>query len=175
MRLDTAQRSQLEEYLAADHARLFRLAYALMLNRDTAEDLLQETLVRLAGAWGRLDDRGPHGYATATMVRVALHQRARAARRFPTLDTRPNDDPQVGSNERIGLTSALRQLPERQRAAVALRYLCDLTERQTAEVMGCSVGTVKSQTSKALSKLSATLVDSDEDAPAGSSLKRRRQ
>lgn len=145
------------DYVADDQRRLQRLAFALAGGREDADDLVQETLLRVARAWRRIDQRGPHGYATVVMCRLARRWRVRV----PTvrLDdaTGVGRDPYPAVDDNLLLRAEIRNLPPRQRAVIALRYLCDLTEAQTAETLGCSVGTVKSQTAKALHRLGTRL------------------
>lgn len=150
-----------EEYVSGDVRRLHALAYGLTGNREDAEDLVQEALVRLHLAWSRLDSRGPHGYATTVLCRLATK------RRYRRIPVDPSSGPELGATTttQLVLRSAVRGLPPRQRAVIALRYLCDQTESQTAQILGCSVGTVKSQTSKALHSLQRFLEsDKGEDA-----------
>ena len=89
------------------------------------------------------------------------------AGRRPTLPERAHHvaDPATGVVESQALLLALRRLPERQRAAVVLRHWCDLSEAETAATMGCSVGTVKSTTSKGLAQLRAALGQAEGEAP----------
>lgn len=163
------------EYVRADEQRLGRLAFTLTGHRQDAEDLVQDTLLRLARYWGRIDERGPHGYATATMCRLAA--RRRATRVVPTKYDPETPTGSAGSSvdavsERLALLSGMRTLAPRQRAVLALRYFCDYSVQETAEVLGCSTGTVKSQTSKALRTLRTHLATANA-APASTSKKSR--
>lgn len=152
------------EYVAGDQRRLQRLAFALTGGRADADDLVQETLLRVARAWRRIDQRGPHGYATTVMCRLAQRPRLQSLR-VSGLDTASDraEEPYAAVDDRLVLRAGIRELPSRQRAVIALRYLCDLTEAQTAATLGCSVGTVKSQTAKALHKLTLRLAGSGSD------------
>lgn len=127
-----------------------------------AEDLAQEAFVRAADRIERVgaDKVGAYLRRTALNVwknrlrRLAVERRARA---------REPERPLGGSppEERDVVWSAVRRLPAGQRACLVLRYYEDLSERETAEVLGCSVGTVKSQTSRALTRLRKELKDED--------------
>ena len=149
------------EYVAGDQRRLQRLAFTLTGSREDADDLVQETLLRMARAWRRIDQRGPQGYAATVMCRLAQRRRLRSLA-TPRLDTasNPTVEPYAAVDDKLLLRAEIRELPPRQRAVIALRYLCDLTEAQTAAILGCSVGTVKSQTANALRKLASRLAGS---------------
>ncbi|HEU0238671.1 MAG TPA: SigE family RNA polymerase sigma factor [Micromonosporaceae bacterium] len=152
---------------------LFRVAYALTGERHGAEDLLQTALARAAARWSRI-----HSDPEAYVRRVLYHQhitRWRYRRRRPeTLMAdvpergRPgvaHPDPADQTVTRLRLRAALRALPPRQRAVVVLRYLEDLSEREVADVLGCSTGTVASQASRALARLRLeTLGDASPDS-----------
>ena len=154
-------------YLRSEEVRLRRLAHALTRSREDAEDLLQETVVRIGQAWDRIDDRGPGAYATTTMVRLSQRTSERALRRRHLMLAQAADPTHAvrtsARTETLMLREAVRSLPPRQRAVVALRYLCDQSIEDTAAALGISPGTVKSQTAKAVRSLSAAL---SEPAPA---------
>jgi RNA polymerase sigma-70 factor (sigma-E family) len=140
---------------------LTRLAFLMVGDRQTAEDVVQEAFCGLYRAWGRISDHGSAlGYVRASVLngsRSAL----RSARRVP----RPLAVPAVASaeaavlagEERREMVAALRRLPSRQREALVLRYFAGLPEQETALAMGVSVGTVKSTTSRALAALGRVL------------------
>lgn len=147
-----------EEYAAGDMARLTRLAAMLTRDHHAAHDLVQETLVRVGSAWSRIDSDGnPSGFATTTMSRLAwrLSARRRAERsiltRHAPAETTPDAYGQV--DDASALQSAMRRLGPRQRAVLVLRFYLDLSEAEVARSLGCSVGTVKSQTSRGLANL----------------------
>ena len=143
-----------ELYLAHADAAV-RLAYLLTGDRDLAEDLVQDAFVRLAGRLVHLRDPAAfEAYLRKTVVNLANShfRRKRVERNYqlltrvanePALDGRPHED-------REALARALRRLPQRQRAAIVLRFYEDLSEAQTAEIIGCRPGTVKSLVSRAL-------------------------
>jgi len=152
------------QFVDARYAALVRSAYLLVGDRGHAEDVVQSALVKTLGAWTRLAAvEAAEAYTRTTMVRLA----ARAARRrwrgeiatgeLPE-DTVAGADPATA----IAVRTALRRLPWPQRAVLVLRFLDDLSEQQTADVLGCSVGTVKSRTSRGLAALrSSGLLDAE--------------
>ncbi|MBM6402586.1 RNA polymerase sigma factor [Phycicoccus sonneratiae] len=141
--------------------RLLRLAHALTGRRADAEDLTQDTLVRVGLAWHRLRaGEEPFPYARRTMVNLYLNGRRRHGlwqRLVPRLATE-TQGPRPDADD--GLASAralLDRLPPRQRAAVALRYLLDLDDPAIAAALGCSEATVRSHVSRGLATLRAGL------------------
>jgi RNA polymerase sigma-70 factor (sigma-E family) len=145
------------EFVIASSGRLFRTAYVLVGDRQLAQDLLQEALVKTYVAWPRLrDERKADAYTRRTMVTTLISWRRRRSfheRPVDDLPEVPVEDDQERLAAQDDLWAQIRLLPPRQRAAVTLRYCEDLTETQTAELMGCSVGTVKRQVSSGLAKL----------------------
>ncbi len=151
-----------EAYAAADMARLTRLASMLVRDRESARDLVQETLVRVGCAWSRIDrDGSPSGYATTTMSRLAWRQSARSRteltllHRHRPLQTGPDDFGRI--DDAATLRAALHALGARQRAVLVLRFYGDLSEAEVAQMLECSVGTVKSQTARGLANLRTQL------------------
>jgi RNA polymerase sigma-70 factor (sigma-E family) len=154
--VDEGQREAFDAFARARMGALLRFGHVLTGDREQAADLVQEALVRTALAWPRVVSKDdPEGYVRRTMVN--RHISLWRVRRREVLVADPSDrgySPADGHD--ADLWNALAQLPNRQRAVLVLRYYEDLTEAQTASVMGCSVGTVKSQTSKALAKMRAS-------------------
>ena len=148
-----------EEFVAGASVRLFTMALLLTgRHRAQAEDLLQEVLERAYRRWGRISRTGePEPYVRRMLVNASVDhwRRLRRRREEPLGDSADATAPdQAGEAEdRDLLLRALAELPPRQRAVLVLRYFEDLTEAQTAVVLGCSVGTVKSQASRALARL----------------------
>lgn len=143
---------------ARQHA-LLRTAYLLTGDLHKAEDLLQDALTKVAQRWRRLSDGNPEGYARTILVRTNVSW-WRGIRREQVVGELPEtEDAGAGNDDsiehRVVMARALAKLPPRQRAVLVLRYYDDLTERQTADVLGVSVGTVKSQAHAALRKLRA--------------------
>lgn len=149
-------------WMAADSVRLRRLAGMLGGDRETAQDLLQETLVRVGLAWRRIEDQ-PGGYATTTMSRLAWRMHSRRRRERTELERQAPRERLDSAFDRVddalGLGAAMARLGPRQRAVLVLRYHCDLSEEQIAEQLGCSRGTVKSQAARGLARLRELLGD----------------
>jgi RNA polymerase sigma-70 factor (sigma-E family) len=142
---------------------LLRLAALLLDDVAACEDVVQEAYIRVHGAWGRLrDHQAGLAYLRQTVVNLA---RSSLRRRLVALRHAPKPLPDAPSAEegayvqveRAAVVTALRGLPRRQREAVVLRYYGDLTEADTAAVMGCSVGSVKAYTSRGLAALGVAL------------------
>jgi RNA polymerase sigma-70 factor (sigma-E family) len=143
---------------------LVRLAALLLDQTAACEDVVQEAYVRLAAS--RRLERMQDPEAALTYLRVTVLNLARSTLRRRMVSTKYAplvhradrvDDDAIGAVERTDVVVALRALPRRMREAVALRYYADLTEAQTADVMGVSVGAVKSYTSRGLERLAADL------------------
>jgi RNA polymerase sigma-70 factor (sigma-E family) len=148
-----AEESEFDVFVADRSPALLRSAYLLVQDEGLAEDLLQTALTKAWFAWRRIED--PEAYVRRIMVTTS----ASWWRRRWNGET-PTDTPEVLGTTRADepahaqdLWTAIGRLPRRQRAVVVLRFLEDRTEVDTAFLMGCSVGTVKSQCAKALAKL----------------------
>lgn len=144
------------------HYRSLRgLAYVLLGDMGRAEEVTSEAFVKVFSGWNRLrriDDR--HGYLRQVVVNLcrSRFRRAKVERRVnEALGSRRIDAPTEDVDLRLDLWDEVRKLPERQKITVVLRYLEDLPEQQIANVLDCSVGTVKSQLSKAKAKLGKAL------------------
>jgi len=149
---------EFRQFVETRYGDLLRLAYALTGSTDEAEDLLQGSLVRVMRRWTRIDE--PMAYLRRAMINQRVTRWRRFGRREVSTPYPPDGvaaDPSDRVAERHAMVSALRTLPPRMRAVVALRYVADLPEAEVAATLGCSVGTVKSQTAKALAKLRAAL------------------
>jgi RNA polymerase sigma-70 factor (sigma-E family) len=133
---------------------LLRSAFLVTRSEALAEDLVQEAVIKVAARWSRLRAGNPTAY-----VRTIIHRDHvswwRRRRETPVADDleRPATYDSDLVERRLLVQDALAQLTRRQRAVIVLRYFDDLTERETAEVMGVAVGTVKSQASAALRRL----------------------
>jgi RNA polymerase sigma-70 factor (sigma-E family) len=144
-----------EQFVTARRAALLRTAYLLAGHPDDAEDLLQVALAKAYPHWRRIADR-PEPYVRRIMARESV-DRWRGRRWRETLIAAPVE-PQTADetdvhDRRLELATALQALSPRQRAVVVLRYFDDLTERETAHLLGISVGTVKSHAREALARL----------------------
>lgn len=149
------------DYVVGRSPSLLRTAFLLTGDWQHAEDLLQTSLAKVYRAWGRLQD---HENLDAYVRRVMVNTQTSWWRRAwkaeqPTgvLPERPAPDAHGASDDRDRLRRALLTLPARQRAVVVLRHYEDMGEADVARVLGCSVGTVKSQCARGLSKLRAAL------------------
>jgi RNA polymerase sigma-70 factor (sigma-E family) len=148
-------------YVRARHPVLLRTARSLTSNPSDAEDLLQTALTKTYVAWERIEDhRALDGYVRRALLNTRTSQwRKRKVDEF-SCDELPEPDPLPGHTDTAerqalhdAMWRAIMKLPARQRAMVVLRYYEDLSEAQTAQVLGVSVGTVKSAVSRALGKL----------------------
>ncbi|GGW30250.1 SigE family RNA polymerase sigma factor [Streptomyces griseoloalbus] len=154
-----------DEFVAARWSTLLHVARLLTGgDRQRAEDLVQEALVKLWFAWPKVAEQAPDAYVRQILVRMA----ARSARRhwwgerpMGELPDRPGPgDFSSAVAERSRLEAALALLPPRQRAAVVLRYCEDLPESQVAQALGCPVGTARSHASRGVARLRQILSDS---------------
>jgi RNA polymerase sigma-70 factor (sigma-E family) len=148
-RAPAASRSgRLEELYQLNAREGVRLAYLMTGDRELAEDISQEAFVRVAGRWQDL--RNPdafRAYLRRSIVNLSRShfRRQRVARNYLKRQASPEISSDLPDVERRDvLRTALQSLPHRQRAALVLRYYEDLSEQQTAEALGCSVGAVKS-------------------------------
>ncbi len=163
------------EFVAYRWAGLIRAAYLVTADAGIAEDCVQEALTRVHRQWRRLDGDGdPVGYARRAVINAALSWRRRS--RLAEVPLASAGDPAAVEPPAKGLDpvllSALRALPPRMRAVVVLRYVEDCSEAETAELLGCSTGTVKSAAHRGLARLRAGLEPSQE--PDGLAANRRR-
>jgi len=155
--VDQTAREDFRSYVAARSPVLLRTAYLLTGSRPDAEDLLQTALAKTYLSWDRIRDREAlDGYVRRIMVNTQTSWwRRRRVDECATdvLPERAGRDVTTDVDLHDALWTALAALPTKQRAMVVLRYYEDLSEAETARVMGISVGTVKSTTSRALVKL----------------------
>lgn len=155
-----------EEFVLARGSALLRTAYLVCGSRHDAEDLLQAALEKAYRHWSRIEaDHSPEPYVRRILVNAAI---GRTRRRKVLREVRmaaPPEESTASATDAVDLRDALlgelrdallgelRRLPARQRAVLVLRYWEDLSEAETATVLGCGPGTVKSQASRALAKL----------------------
>ena len=152
------------EFVSARSSALHRAAYLMVGDVSLAQDLVQEALTKTYVAWPRLRDTSrAEVYTRKAITTTAIswfRKKAwygeRATDSLPEHSAGGHEDSVTESG---WLWAAMLELPVRQRAAIVLRYYEDLSEAQTADAMGCAVGTVKSQVSAALSKLRERLGD----------------
>lgn len=154
--MDEQGREAFRAYVVARSSALLRTAYLLTGNRADAEDLLQVSLAKTYLAWDRIREREAlDGYVRRTMVntQTSFWRRNRPEALYDEVPDAPGRDKHRDSDLHDALWTALSRLGRKQRAVVVLRYYEDLTEAETARVLGISVGTVKSTTSRALAIL----------------------
>jgi RNA polymerase sigma-70 factor (sigma-E family) len=166
-------RTDFDRFVAGSADGLLRTAYLIVWDLPEAEDLIQETLLKVARRWpkvSRIDH--PAAYARRILINLALAERPKRARRAELhdsslIDARSGHDARSATAGATDATSAidahdelyaaLATLPPRQRAVIVLRYFLDLSEAETAAALGCSLGTVKSTASRGLARLEQTL------------------
>lgn len=151
-------REDFDAFVRARSLALMRTAYVLTGSRADAEDLLQEALTGLARHWSRVDPERREGYARTALHRAAIDRWRRRSVRPEvvgeiTTDPAAPDDAHERRTDAVVLRDALATLTPKQRAVLVLRYYEQHTEVETADVLGISVGTVKSQTRRALERL----------------------
>lgn len=141
------------EYVAARLSSLRRLAVVLCDDWQRADDLVQATLTKLYVHWGRARAADhPDAYARTVLVHEFIQERRSLWVKRVSLVGRVSDSPAavVDHDVALDLRAAVAALPARQRATLVLRFYCDLNVDRCAEILGCSPGTVKSQTARAL-------------------------
>jgi RNA polymerase sigma-70 factor (sigma-E family) len=150
------QDQEFTQYVTARLGSLRRAAYLLCQDWQRADDLVQTTITRLYAHWGRASAvEYTDAYARTILVRVYLgEQRSGWARRVSLAEAVPDRPGQAPDRDAaLDVRAALAALPPRQRATLVLRFFCDLTVAEAAAVLGCSEGTVKSQTAKGIASL----------------------
>ena len=177
---DAGRDAEFTEYARARAPWLRKVAYLLCGDWHRADDLMQASMLKLYTGWHRAGQvENIDGYARRTLINLFLaEQRGPWWQRVIRHDRAP--DPEVLADMRsvtvldldaaLDLRAALAALPPRQRAAVVLRYYCDLSVDQTAEILQCSTGNVKSQTSRGLKSLRIHLECAAADSPEGHGL-----
>ncbi|PZF82795.1 SigE family RNA polymerase sigma factor [Micromonospora deserti] len=163
--MNDEERARLARFVADRTPALMRIAYLLTGDRHEAEDLLQTALLKTALRWGSLRHDDPEGYVRTVMYREQVGTWRRLRRRHVVREQRyvsqVDPDPNEATDVRFAMRSALKRLSAMHRAVVVLRFYEDLTETQVAEVLGCSVGTVRSRTNRAIVRLRQLVPDTD--------------
>jgi RNA polymerase sigma-70 factor (sigma-E family) len=158
-------REDFDDYVRASSRRLLRLAFLLTGDHHDAEDLLQTAYAKALPRWHKIGGIGnPDAYLRRVMVNTNIswwrRRRGREVLEGDVLEPEPRGG-ETDFDQHIvlqdGVLRALRSLPPRQRTVVVLRYYCDVSEAETASIMGVSIGTVKSQASRAVASLRTTL------------------
>jgi RNA polymerase sigma-70 factor (sigma-E family) len=148
--------AEFAEYVGGRLPSLRRLAFLLCHDWHRADDLVQASITKLYVHWHRARNAANvDAYVRTIIVREFLHERRSAWARRVMLGSLLPDQPaaDLDADAAIDLRAAITALPTRQRAVLVLRYYCDLDVEHSAEVLGCSPGTVKSQTARALASL----------------------
>lgn len=162
--MEQARAGEYDAFVAARWSVLFHLARLLTGgDRHRAEDLLQESLVKLWFVWPKVADEAPEAYVRKVLARAAARSARRRwwgerpVERLP--DVAAAGDVSATVAERSRLEAALARLSPQQRAAVVLRYYQDLPDRQVAEALGCPVGTARSHAARGVARLRRLLAD----------------
>ena len=154
----TTMAATFDDRFTALAAVAYRVAYRLLGDRSDAEEIAQEALARAYVRWRKVS-----AYDEPWVARVATNLAIdRWRKRKPTIVFEdelgiPTPGPDALALERVGLIEAIARLPRRQREAISLRYLADLSEREAAEAMHTTVGSVKQHTYRALARLRVDL------------------
>ena len=143
------------EFVVSRYDALRRVAYLLCRDWHTADDLVSITLVKLYRHWHRgKEAQNLDAYVRAMLTRTWLDERRRPWRREDATESLPEvAQPVETATDRVALLTLLDRLPPRQRAVVVLRYYCDLSVTETADILGISEGAVKSQAARGLAAL----------------------
>lgn len=157
-------------FVGARWTSMYRTSYLLTGDRTKAEDLLQTALLKTYVAWRRVETMAaPEAYVRAILVNALISDRRRksVSSEFPRADVpeTPVDSHEDVVADRSRMWAVVGTLAPRQRAVVVLRYYEDLSEREIAATLGCSVGTVKSQAADALRALRRALDAGDASLP----------
>jgi RNA polymerase sigma-70 factor (sigma-E family) len=158
-------RRQFSEYFAARREVVRRTAYLMCGDWHWADDLAQSALIRLAAAWHRIrDPQALDAFVRTCLIRAYLSETRRVWRRrerpvADPPDLAATDDDAEAATRRVVFAQALRQVPPRQRVTLVCRFYQGLDVAETAAALGCSEGTVKSQTARGLATLRRVLGD----------------
>jgi RNA polymerase sigma-70 factor (sigma-E family) len=159
-------RHEFDRFVAASTDTLLRTAYLIVWDLPEAEDLVQETLFKVARRWPKVSRmEHPAAYARRILVNLALDGSVKRSRRRDELSAASPGEaaaPALPLDRHDELHAALVALPPRQRAVLVLRYYLDLPEAEVAAALECSLGTVKSTASRALARLELVLRSNNE-------------
>lgn len=161
--MDAGAEEEFRRFVQARWHALVRTAYLLTGDRGRAEDLVQQTLVKVHRRWSHIASaESPYAYTRAALANESASwwRRRRVAETLGDLPAHADRDPSDHYRHvdtRDQLARAVLQLPPRMRAVIVLRYFEDLSEADTAHALGMSLGSVKSQTSRGLERLRSVL------------------
>ena len=153
--MDATADDEFRDFMRGRWPAIVRLAYGLTGDLGHAEDVAQAAFARAYASWARVTRTGdPDAY----LRRIVVNENHRRFRKRRVAEDLPGELPDTGvtgfaPDPHAELLAALRRLGPRQRAVIVLRYWMDMSEAEAASALGCSVGTVKSQTSRALATL----------------------
>ncbi len=157
----TEREQEFASFFDTASPRLLTAAWFLVGDQHAAEDLAQEALARTYARWGRLRAGDPLAFARRVLVNLHTDRWRKRRREILTADPPEGQGADPDSAPRMDLVSALRTVSPRQRQCVVLRHYLDLSEKQTAEALGISVGSVKSYTMHGLRALRGHLAEGD--------------
>lgn len=157
------EEAEYREFVVSRYDALRRVAYLLCRDWHTADDLVSITLGKLYRHWHRgRDAHNPDAYVRAMLTRTWLDERRRPWRREDATESLPEvavvAEPGATPADRVDLLALLGRLPPRRRAVVVLRYYCDLSVAETADILDISEGAVKSQAARGLEALRVSLI-----------------
>jgi len=152
-----ARDEEFAEYFAARFDGARRIAYAMCGSWADAEEIAQTAFVRIYPRWPKIRTGTVDAYLRTVLTRAFLDTRRRRNSREQAFADVPEQSvpPDHSSHDRLAVQAALMAVPPRQRAVLVLRFIADLSVEQVAETLGCSTGTVKSQTARGLATLRA--------------------
>jgi len=166
--VDRDDEAAFAEFVTREWSRLVRVGFLLTGDLGRAEDLVQQTLVKVHRHWRRVHrDGSPYAYTRAALVNESTSwwRRKRVAENLGGLPAHVDRDPRdayAGIDNRDELVRALHELPPRMRAVIVLRFYDDLSEAETAHALGISAGSVKSQTSRGLERMRDAITEASE-------------
>ena len=151
------------EFFSARFEGARRIAYAMCGSWPDAEEIAQSAFVKMYARWPKIRIETVDAYLRTVLTRVFLDTKRRGRAREQVVAELPETiaPPDAGPAERLALRAALLTVPPGQRAVLVLRFVADLSIPQVAEILGCSAGTVKSQTARGLAALRAAYGDED--------------
>ena len=155
--VEDERRPSFDYWVRVVQSQLLRSAFLMTGDAHQAQDLVQDALVKVAARWEKLRDQNPEAYARRILYRDHVSWwRRRHELPVEVIPERVPVDRSESSVDHLVIGAALKRLTRKQRAVLVLRYFEDMTEKQTADVLGVSVGTVKSQCAAALTRLRTT-------------------
>ena len=151
------------EFFSARFEGARRIAYAMCGSWPDAEEIAQSAFVKMYARWPKIRIETVDAYLRTVLTRVFLDTKRRGRAREQVVAELPETiaPPDAGPAERLALRAALLTVPPGQRAVLVLRFVADLSITQVAEILGCTTGTVKSQTARGLTALRAAYGDDD--------------